>query len=96
MTASLIQNAIQVYVDSVLSMADKGMVKMFKALESSGLREFLGCSSAIYESDLVSFYQNALVKDNTVIFSVQGKYIEISKEKFAGISSCLRGIDRYE
>ncbi|KZV13950.1 phospholipase D alpha 1-like [Dorcoceras hygrometricum] len=65
-------------------MEDEGMVKMFKALDSSGLREFLGCSSAIYEVDLVSFCQNALVKNNTVISSVQGKYVEISEEHFAG------------
>ncbi|KZV39023.1 hypothetical protein F511_34454 [Dorcoceras hygrometricum] len=85
MAASLIQNAIQVYFDSVLSMEDEGMVKMFKALESSGLCGFLGFSSTIYEADLVSFYQNASVKDNIVITSVHGKYIEISEEHFSGI-----------
>ncbi|KZV14816.1 hypothetical protein F511_40924 [Dorcoceras hygrometricum] len=84
MIASLIQNDIQVYLDSVLSMEDEGMVALFRALDSSGLRGFLGCSSAIYEADLVSFYQNALVKDNTVISSVQGKYVEFSEEQFAG------------
>ncbi|KZV50568.1 Steroid nuclear receptor, ligand-binding domain containing protein [Dorcoceras hygrometricum] len=31
-------------------MENGGMVKMFKALESSGLKGFLGCSSAIYEA----------------------------------------------
>ncbi|KZV40190.1 pumilio4-like [Dorcoceras hygrometricum] len=60
------------------------MVKMFKVLESSGIREFLGCCSAIYEADLVSFYQNALVRNNTVISSVWGKYVEISEDHFAG------------
>ncbi|KZV32515.1 hypothetical protein F511_35120 [Dorcoceras hygrometricum] len=85
MAASLIHNAIQVYFDSVFSMADKGMVQMFKALESSGLHGFLGCSSAIYEAALVDFYHNALVQDNKVISSIQGKSAEISEEQFAGI-----------
>ncbi|KZV23851.1 hypothetical protein F511_31196 [Dorcoceras hygrometricum] len=36
------------------------MAAMFKALESTDLRGFLGCSSGIYEADLVAFFQNAL------------------------------------
>ncbi|KZV27646.1 hypothetical protein F511_42600 [Dorcoceras hygrometricum] len=85
MAASLIHNAIQIYFDSVFSMAYEGMVQMFKALESSGLRGFLGCSSAIYEAALVDFYHNASVRDNKVISSIQGKSVEISEEQFAGI-----------
>ncbi|KZV54963.1 hypothetical protein F511_32035 [Dorcoceras hygrometricum] len=73
MAASLINNTIQVYFDSVFSMADEGMVKIFMALESSGLRGFLGCSSAIYEIALVDFYHNASMRDNRVISSIQGK-----------------------
>ncbi|KZV31975.1 serine carboxypeptidase-like 47 [Dorcoceras hygrometricum] len=42
------------------------MVKMFKALESSGLKGFLGCSSVIYEAALVEFLQNASVQDDKV------------------------------
>ncbi|KZV23443.1 hypothetical protein F511_08638 [Dorcoceras hygrometricum] len=67
-----------------LESSDKGMVQMFKALESSGLRGFLGCSSAIYEAALVDFFHNASVRDNKVISAVQGKSIEISEELFAG------------
>ncbi|KZV28125.1 hypothetical protein F511_18747 [Dorcoceras hygrometricum] len=66
-------------------MADEGMVQMFKALESFGLRGFLGCFSAIYEAALVDFYHNASVQDNKVISSIQGKSVEISEEQFAGI-----------
>ncbi|KZV52357.1 hypothetical protein F511_22560 [Dorcoceras hygrometricum] len=43
MAATLINNAIQIYFDFVFGMADAGMVQMFKALESSVLRGFLGC-----------------------------------------------------
>ncbi|KZV35995.1 hypothetical protein F511_30565 [Dorcoceras hygrometricum] len=85
MAASLIHNAIQVYFDSMFSMADEGMIQMFKALESSGLRGFLGCSSAIYEVALVDLYHNTSVRDNKVISSIQGKPVEILEDQFAGI-----------
>ncbi|KZV44619.1 hypothetical protein F511_33027 [Dorcoceras hygrometricum] len=61
------------------------MVQMFKALESSGLRGFLGCSSAIYEAALVDFYLTASVRYNKVISSIQGKSVEILEDQFAGI-----------
>ncbi|KZV16899.1 delphilin-like [Dorcoceras hygrometricum] len=83
MASSLINNTIQIF-DSVYGMADEGMVQMFKALESSGLHGFLGCSSAIYEADLVEFFQNASVRDGKVVSAVQGKAVEISDEMFAG------------
>ncbi|KZV57423.1 hypothetical protein F511_04860 [Dorcoceras hygrometricum] len=84
MASLLIDNAIQIYFDSVYGMADEGMVQMFKALESSGLRGFLGCSSAIYEAALVEFFQNASLRENKVVSAVQGKAVEISEEVFAG------------
>ncbi|KZV42809.1 dystroglycan-like [Dorcoceras hygrometricum] len=83
MAASHIRNALQVNLDSVLSLANEGMVSIFKALESSGLRGFLGCSAAIYEKDLVNFFENAIMRGYTVISSVQGMFVEISEEQFA-------------
>ncbi|KZV40593.1 hypothetical protein F511_09350 [Dorcoceras hygrometricum] len=80
MAPTLINNAIQIYFESVYGMADAGMVQMFKALESSGLRGFLGCSSTIYEAALVEFFQNASVRDDKVVSTVQGKSIFISEE----------------
>ncbi|KZV15739.1 hypothetical protein F511_08935 [Dorcoceras hygrometricum] len=56
------------------------MVKMFKALESTGLRGFLGCPSVLYEQDLEHFLSAAFVRENEVISSVQGKSVEISEE----------------
>ncbi|KZV35308.1 hypothetical protein F511_40775 [Dorcoceras hygrometricum] len=55
MAASLISNALQGNFDSVLSFPDEGMVAMFKALESTGLRGFLGCPSVLYEQDFGKF-----------------------------------------
>ncbi|KZV54174.1 Seed imbibition 2 [Dorcoceras hygrometricum] len=80
MAATLINNTIQIYFESVYGMADEGMVQMFKALESSGLRGFLGCFFAIYEVALVEFFQNYSVRDNKVVSAVQGKAVEISEE----------------
>ncbi|KZV39489.1 protein tipD [Dorcoceras hygrometricum] len=85
MALALIQNALQINFDSVLSLYDGGMVSMFKALESSGLRGFLGCSAPIYEKDLVTLFENAIVRGNTVISTVQGMFVEITEEQFAGI-----------
>ncbi|KZV22871.1 hypothetical protein F511_18505 [Dorcoceras hygrometricum] len=89
MASSLLNNEIQIYFDSVYGMADEGMVQMFKALESSELRGFLGCSSAIYEDALMKFFQNASVRDNKFVGSVQGKEVEISEELFAGTFELL-------
>ncbi|KZV33231.1 hypothetical protein F511_21230 [Dorcoceras hygrometricum] len=89
MASSLINNAIQIYFDSVYDMADEGMVQMFKAFKSSGLRGFLGCSSAIYEAALVEFFQNASVRDDKVVSTVQGKTVEITEEVFAGTFELL-------
>ncbi|KZV57419.1 hypothetical protein F511_04856 [Dorcoceras hygrometricum] len=84
MASLLINNDIQIYIDSVYGMADEGMVQMLKDLESSRLHGFLGCSFAIYEDTLVEFFQNASVRDNKVVSAVQGKAVEISEEVFAG------------
>ncbi|KZV30244.1 hypothetical protein F511_40839 [Dorcoceras hygrometricum] len=60
------------------------MVSLFKSLESTGLRGFLGCPSILYEGDLENFFATALVRENAVISCVRGKFIEISEELFAG------------
>ncbi|KZV49967.1 hypothetical protein F511_40305 [Dorcoceras hygrometricum] len=85
MAASLIQNPLQINFDSVLILSDEGMVSMFKTLESSGLRGFLSCSAAIYEKNLVNFFENSIVRGNSVISSVQGLFVEFSEEKFVGV-----------
>ncbi|KZV22080.1 hypothetical protein F511_28321 [Dorcoceras hygrometricum] len=84
MESSLIANALQVNFDSVLTFPEEGMVKMFKALESTGLRSFLGCPSVLYEQDLEQFFSVAFVRENEVSSSVQGKFVGIFEEKFVG------------
>ncbi|KZV28671.1 hypothetical protein F511_20471 [Dorcoceras hygrometricum] len=73
---------IQVYFDSVFSMADEGMVQMFKALELSGLRGFLGCSSDIYEVALVDFYHKPSVRDNKLSVPFRANLLQEREMKF--------------
>ncbi|KZV29437.1 hypothetical protein F511_19373 [Dorcoceras hygrometricum] len=83
MSSSLIANVLQVNFDSVPTFPEEGMVKMFKSLESIGLRGFLGCPSVLYEQDLEHFFSAALVRKNEVISAVQGKFVGISEEQFS-------------
>ncbi|KZV34338.1 hypothetical protein F511_35353 [Dorcoceras hygrometricum] len=83
MVASLIHNALQVNFDSVLSLPDEGTVQMFKALESTGLRGFLGCHSVLNEDDLMAFFSYSFVRENEVISCVQGNFVGISEEVLA-------------
>ncbi|KZV55590.1 hypothetical protein F511_12696 [Dorcoceras hygrometricum] len=61
------------------------MVKMFRALESTGLRDFLGCPSVLYEKDLAQFFDTTLVKDNEVLCVIHGKVFVITEDRFAGV-----------
>ncbi|KZV32146.1 chromosome condensation complex protein [Dorcoceras hygrometricum] len=73
MASSYYTNTLHVSFESVLAMDNPGMVSMFKALTASGLQGFLGCPAAIYETALIDFFENALVRDGVVISTVAGK-----------------------
>ncbi|KZV37661.1 hypothetical protein F511_30366 [Dorcoceras hygrometricum] len=83
MASSLVSNTNQVHFTSVLAMENEEMVAMFEALVESGLNVFLSCMSAIFDNALLEFYQNASVRDDKVVSTVQGKLVEISEEVFA-------------
>ncbi|KZV41665.1 hypothetical protein F511_25573 [Dorcoceras hygrometricum] len=86
MASSLISNAIQINFDSVLGISDNdGMVNMFKALEASGLRGFLGCPYTLYERELEQFFDTAIVQEGDITCAVSGKYVVISESRFAGV-----------
>ncbi|KZV28974.1 hypothetical protein F511_07534 [Dorcoceras hygrometricum] len=86
MVSSYISNAVQINFDSVLGIQDNyGMVNMFRALESTGLRGFLGCPSMLYEQELEQFFDTALIQDGVVTCDVSGKYVKISVSRFAGV-----------
>ncbi|KZV35744.1 hypothetical protein F511_30082 [Dorcoceras hygrometricum] len=86
MASVFITNALQVKFDSVMGIQDNdGMVNMFKALESTGLRGFLGCPPVLYEQELEQFFETTMVQDGDVTCAVSGKYVAISKDRFAGV-----------
>ncbi|KZV06911.1 hypothetical protein F511_45606 [Dorcoceras hygrometricum] len=86
MASAFITNTLQVNFDSVLGISDNDeMVNMFKALESTGVRDFLGCPSVLYEQELEQFFDTALVRDGDITCVVSGKYVAIPEDRFAGI-----------
>ncbi|KZV56844.1 hypothetical protein F511_33385 [Dorcoceras hygrometricum] len=86
MASSYISNALQINFDSVLSIQDNyGIVNMFRALEATGLRGFLGCSSVLYEQELEQFFDTALIQDEDITCAISGKYVAISPIRFAGV-----------
>ncbi|KZV28315.1 hypothetical protein F511_11676 [Dorcoceras hygrometricum] len=88
MASSLIANSLQVNFDSVLGIPDNdGMVKMFIALESTGLRGFLGCLSVFYRKELEQFFDTALVKDNEVLYVIHGKMADRSSKRTKGYAA---------
>ncbi|KZV26267.1 hypothetical protein F511_41762 [Dorcoceras hygrometricum] len=86
MASSFITYALQVDFESVLKISDhEGMVNMFKSLEASGLRGFLGCPSVFYEKELEYFFDTALVQDGDITGAVSGKFFAISESRFAEV-----------
>ncbi|KZV32736.1 BEACH domain-containing protein lvsC-like [Dorcoceras hygrometricum] len=70
--------------DFVLRIPNRVLVTMFQALESSGLRNFLGCKAAIFEEDIQIFFDNTRVEGNTVTSTFRGSSMAITEKMFAG------------
>ncbi|KZV52531.1 hypothetical protein F511_31597 [Dorcoceras hygrometricum] len=86
MTSSFITNSYQINFESVLMIHDnEGMLNMFKALEASGLRQFLGCESTLYEAELGHFFETALLQDEDITCTISGKFITISPSLFTTV-----------
>ncbi|KZV18761.1 hypothetical protein F511_13034 [Dorcoceras hygrometricum] len=86
MASSSFTNAYLVDFESVLEIPDQeGMQKIFKALENSGLRGFLGCKPVLFLSEIVQFFETALVQDNDITGAISGKYFTITPSRFAGV-----------
>ncbi|KZV52064.1 hypothetical protein F511_42320 [Dorcoceras hygrometricum] len=86
MSSSTFTNAYLVDFESVLNIPNnEGMQNMFKALESSGLRGFLGCKSVLYEPELEHFFDTALIQGGDITGVISGKYFSISPSRFAGV-----------
>ncbi|KZV14321.1 hypothetical protein F511_19464 [Dorcoceras hygrometricum] len=62
-----------------------GMLNMFKELEASGLRGFLGCESVLYEKEIQQFFETALVQGEDITGTLSGKFFSISQAQFARV-----------
>ncbi|KZV44658.1 delphilin-like [Dorcoceras hygrometricum] len=86
MASAFITHSYQINFESVLMIHDhEGMLNMFKALESSGLRRFLGCESVLYEKELGHFFDTALIQGEDVTGVISGKFVSISPTLFAKV-----------
>ncbi|KZV19619.1 hypothetical protein F511_10522 [Dorcoceras hygrometricum] len=86
MASVFITYSYQINFESVLMIHDhEGMVNMFKALEASGLRRFLGCESVLYETELGHFFDTALIQDEDITCVISGKFVSISPTLFATV-----------
>ncbi|KZV36772.1 delphilin-like [Dorcoceras hygrometricum] len=86
MASAFITYSYQINFESVLMIHDhEGMLNMFKALQASGLRRFLGCESVLYETELGHFFDTALIQDEDITCVISGKIVSISSTLFATV-----------
>ncbi|KZV33892.1 delphilin-like [Dorcoceras hygrometricum] len=86
MASAFITNAYQVHFESVLVIPDhEGILNMFRALEASGFRGFLGCESVLYEKELEQFFDTTLVQNGDITGAVSGKFFSVSQSRFAEV-----------
>ncbi|KZV27062.1 TMV resistance protein N-like [Dorcoceras hygrometricum] len=81
---SFVHNALLVNFEFVLTMADEGMVKMFRTLDESKLRGFLGVSGLVYEKSVTQFLENSMFGNAEIITIVSGvKVVADMSEMFS-------------
>ncbi|KZV14054.1 protein transport protein sec31-like [Dorcoceras hygrometricum] len=86
MESAFITYSYQINFESVLMIHDhEGMLNMFKALEASGLRKFLGCESILYEKELGDFFDTALIQGDDITGVISGKFVTISPTLFSTV-----------
>ncbi|KZV41698.1 hypothetical protein F511_09432 [Dorcoceras hygrometricum] len=83
MASALYSNMVHIDFASVLDIEIPGIVSVLHALTAFGLKGFLGCPAVVYESELVEFVKNGLVRDDLVVSTVNGVPIEISEQLLA-------------
>ncbi|KZV42976.1 dystroglycan-like [Dorcoceras hygrometricum] len=83
MASAFYSKTVHIEFASILAMEIPSIVSVLHALTTSGLEGFLGCPVVVYESQLVEFFKNGLVRDDLVVSTVNGVSIEISKQLLA-------------
>ncbi|KZV42275.1 hypothetical protein F511_13885 [Dorcoceras hygrometricum] len=65
------------------------MVKMFRSLEESGLRGFLGVSGSVFEGALIEFFTNASVIVGTIVSTISKRWMVITSDVFVEMFQLL-------
>ncbi|KZV46074.1 hypothetical protein F511_28774 [Dorcoceras hygrometricum] len=65
-----------------MTIRDEGMIRMFRTLESSRLRGFLGVSGSVYEEALTQFFGGSSVINGKFLSNMDGLQVVITKELF--------------
>lgn len=55
---------------------------MFRTLEASSLKGFLGCASHIYEDGLTQYFVSASVGHQSVLCTIGGQHISFDQKFF--------------
>ncbi|KZV40818.1 Pentatricopeptide repeat (PPR-like) superfamily protein isoform 1 [Dorcoceras hygrometricum] len=96
MASAFITYSYQINFESVLMIHDhEGMLNMFKALEDSGLRRFLGCESILYETELGHFFDTALIQDEDITYAITvkaGSFDSVTVERFQMMTAIQYGL----
>ncbi|KZV24126.1 hypothetical protein F511_20113 [Dorcoceras hygrometricum] len=69
--------------ESVLSMDDAVTIRMFRSLEKSGLRRFLGVFGSVFDEALNQFFTNAAIIAGTIVSTVANRKMVITKDVFS-------------
>lgn len=74
-----------VFFPSVVSIKNETMVNMFKLLDASGLKTFLGYIYSISEPILAEFFNTVSIDHDAISCIVQGQKLNISQRIFAEV-----------
>ena len=77
------QNIMQVDFESIDRLEVSQMVEMFRSLEATGLKRFLGGTNGVHEEEVRQFFQAENVMGDSIISTVKGSELTVSKQVFA-------------
>ena len=79
----LAHNTLQVDFESVLSLDIPAVLSMFRTLEASGLRRFLGGATVMHEKAVREFFKNARMVGDSIQSTVNGSDVLVNENVFS-------------
>ena len=80
---SLSHNILLVDFESISSLEHPSVLAMFRSLEASGLKRFIGGATTIYEDAVREFFKNVKMVSGKIQSSVKGSDVLISETIFS-------------